>query len=102
MRQKNDWQRRSRLVPNAVIVAGFDSNPVTTGADVVVNRFPAVAGIDPIVVQTFEHVFEVILFRRSQAQRSIVNLQFTPSWRDSQGFSQISSAKFPIDLPPGL
>src|SRR5262249_8611920 len=68
-------KRRSGLVPNAIVVAGDDAEPVLARRKVVVKSLAAIAGIDPIRIVTFQLVTEANLFRRRQAQGGVVDLK---------------------------
>ncbi len=74
--------RLPRLIPYAVIVAGFDFETVMTGRKVVVFSDAVVTGIHPIPIRPDQTIAVMIFVRRAIAQRHELNLQIAAAGRN--------------------
>src|SRR5687767_7119955 len=68
----------SRVIPDAVIVAANDPEGIAARAQMVVIGHATGAGIGPLLILTFEFVFELIQIRRAKTKGSVMKFQFAP------------------------
>ena len=72
MRLEREAKARPGVVPDAVIVAGDNAKGVRTGRKAGVVGGAAIAGVDPVLVETLESVAETCARRCKQTQSRIM------------------------------
>ena len=74
---------RAGFVPHAAVVAGDHAEAIRAGTEVGVERLPPRADVLPVAVAAFEFDAELVLLRRDEAQRRVVDLQIANERRKS-------------------
>src|SRR5262245_25510024 len=81
MRLEVESKSSAGFIPDRVVIRGYHPEFVVARRYVAVIRLSTVAGFDPVLVVTLEHVLESDLFRRKKAQTRIPKDQITSSRR---------------------
>src|SRR5207249_5302694 len=98
MRQYDHGQRGAGLVPDSIVVAGHDSKLVIARADVTIMGGPLASRLDPLMLQSFEHVLEADLLWRGQAQGRVMELEpWFPGRHAQRNFAPL--ARRPSGVP---
>src|SRR5258705_7815529 len=85
---------RALFVPYAVLVRCEDTEAIISRAQVGVERLAARARVEPVLVETFEHVAEVHAFGNRHARGRVVELDIGGSDRKRKGaFRRVGSAR---------
>ena len=74
-RRDREFQRCTRLVPDAAVVAALHAELIGPRREVGVEGLSPRADVLPVAVATFKFDAELVLFRRDVAQRRVVDLQ---------------------------
>src|SRR4029453_9922516 len=84
-----EFQRGTRLVPDAAVIGRGDPEAVRAGTEIGIERLPPRADVLPVAIAPFELDAEAVLLRRDEAQRRVVDLQVAPARRQAQALSRI-------------
>src|SRR4029079_12163742 len=70
-----ELNRRSSLIPNAIVVCCNYTQLVVAGPEVCVRGDTSCAAVDPVVVEAFEFVFETHVLRCDKTQRRVIEIK---------------------------
>src|SRR5258706_9980007 len=86
MGQKLQQEGGAGFVPDTVVVAGDDPEPIISRANIIIMGRAACPGIVPSGIDRFHHIFKAVLFRSLKAKGSVLDLDLASTWRDLEGY----------------